>query len=129
MDHVDFGGLPLSFVLRATVLRAFVERTLIARIAGFAAFRILSAMLEGSLVRILVDLRDAQLALRHDEEDLRFFAAHQRSNDALNDAVIAERSECRWNLHVSAGFYPAPPPKVLKKERPSAGERAASSHF
>ena len=108
VNHVHFGGFPLGFILLATVLRTLFQRALIAGVPRFTAFRILRTMLEGALVSVFVDLRHAQLALRLDEKYLRFFSAHQRTDDTFDDAVVEERCQSGWNLHVSAALYSAP---------------------
>jgi hypothetical protein len=88
IDHVDLGRAPGGFVLAATVLRALVDGALVAAVANLATLRVVRAMLEGPVVRFLVDLGDTVDSTRDDEIDLRFFAAHQWAHHSFDDALV-----------------------------------------
>ena len=64
MNHVDFGRPPRGLVLRATVLRPFLDGSLVARVPDLAPLGVLGAMLERAVLSLFVDLRDALLAAR-----------------------------------------------------------------
>ena len=90
IDHIDFSRLPRLFVLRLAVLRALRHRALVAAGADLAAFGVLGAVLEIAVLRLFVDLGDAPLAARGDDEDIRFFSALQRPRDLIDHAVLDE---------------------------------------
>ena len=100
VDHVDLGRAPGGFVLLAAVARALLHRALVATVAHVAAFGVLGALLEAAMLRVLVDLGDAQLRPRTHEIDLCFFAAHQRPHDLVHDAFIDEGQERGRSSHV-----------------------------
>ena len=110
MDHVDLGRAPRRLVLLSTVLRPVGDGALVARVPDLAALGILGAMLEGAVLRVLVDLGDRVSAAGDDQVDVRFFSAHERAHDLIEDAVVEERDEAFRHTHGAAGD-PTPLPR------------------
>ena len=73
-------------VLRAPMRRALADGALVACVSDLAPLRVLSSILECTVCRLLVDLRDALLASGDDQIDLGLLAAHQRTHDFLDEA-------------------------------------------
>ena len=77
----------------------FSDGALVTRVPDLAPLGVLGAMLECAVLSLLVDLRDAVLAARHDDVDLGFLPAHQRANHLFEDAVVEERGERIGDAH------------------------------
>lgn len=116
VDDVDLGRAPRGFVLRAAMLRAFPNRALIARVPRRAPLGVLRAVLKRAILGRFVDLRDADLAGRDHQVDLRLLPAHQRPEDIVEDTVVEQRLETFGDAHDRVGRRGR-----LVRPRPSRG--------
>jgi hypothetical protein len=98
-NGVDLGGPPCSLHLVAAIPGALFHRSLASGVANLSPLGVVGAMLEAPLLGVLVDLGHADLAPRLDEVDSRFFPAHERPDDAVDNADIDQRFKPRWDLH------------------------------
>ena len=105
MDHVHLGRAPGGLVLLATVLGPVGDGSLVTRVPDLAALGVLGAVLEGAVLRVLVDLRHRVPAAGDDEVHVGLLAAHERSHDLVEDAVIEERNEAFGHTHDDRGPY------------------------
>ncbi len=99
IDHVHFGRLPRLFLLGAAIAGAPVDGALVAGVADPPPFRVLRALLEGAMLRVLVDLGDPLMPVHLHEVDLGFFATLQRADHVVDHALIGERHENVGHAH------------------------------
>ena len=90
-DGVNLCRSPGLLDLATTELAPLVHRALSARIADLATFCVVGAVLEATPSSLFIDLGDPQLFAGLYQVDRRFLAAHQRSNDSVNDAHVEQR--------------------------------------
>lgn len=101
INHLDFRRFPAVLVLLLAVLRAFGDGALIAGVSDLAPLDVVRLVLERTILSVFVDLGGAVMVLGDDEEDLRFFAAHERTQYFLNDALISECLQTLGDPHNS----------------------------
>src|SRR3546814_20492545 len=85
VQRVDFGVLPLFFLLPAAVARRLAHRTRFAAAAHLAALLVLHALLEAALRHVLVDLLAAHLAAAAPPIHRRHLAPLEWAQDLVAD--------------------------------------------
>ena len=93
VDHVDLGRLPGLLLLRSAVAAAPVDGPLVARVADPTTLRVLGALLERALARVLVDLGHPHVAAGAHEVDLGLLAALEGTDDLVDDALVGQRPQ------------------------------------
>ncbi len=99
VNHVHLGRAPGGLVLLSTVSGAVGDRALIAAVPDPAPLGVRGALLEGAVMRVLVDLGHRVAAPGHDQVHLSFLAAHERSNHVVDDSVVEERRQAVGHPH------------------------------
>ena len=99
---VDLGILPKLFLHLFAVAGAFFHGSRLATVFNFTAFGIRNGVLEATLLSIFVHFGTAYVITAAHHINGRFFAAHQLTQDIVNQAFFNQRPEPLRDFHCTS---------------------------